>query len=184
MNLPDKIPPETKVIMEEITSAIHNGGTATIEELWAAWTEITARVLKLETERDELRESIESVRRVTREDNEAHVARCYAAEKERDDLRAEVASLSRQLCTESDVQYALRSENEGLRDERRQMKVVSFETDLGTVTLCTGRGKGKNGVTIKAESHNGEAKGEINLTHEAMVGVIFSYGYIATVEAL
>ena len=62
MSFPDTIPPETKVIMEEITSAIRNGGTATIEELWAAWTEITARILKLETERDELRSEVEALK--------------------------------------------------------------------------------------------------------------------------
>ena len=55
MNLPDAIPPETKVIMEEITSAIRSGGAATVEESRAAWTEITARIIKLETERDAFR---------------------------------------------------------------------------------------------------------------------------------
>ena len=62
MSFPDAIPPETKVIMKEITSAIRSGGTATVEESRAAWTEITARILKLETERDELRTEVERLK--------------------------------------------------------------------------------------------------------------------------
>ena len=62
MNLPDTIPPETKVIMAQITDAIRNGDSSTAKESRTAWTEITARILKLETERDELRTEVERLK--------------------------------------------------------------------------------------------------------------------------
>ena len=62
MSFPDAIPPETKIIMAQITDAIRNGDSSTVEESRVAWKEITARILKLETERKELRAEVERLK--------------------------------------------------------------------------------------------------------------------------